>query len=103
MKEAIEHFICRLKEDTMKFVADLGTVSLVALFKQSENWILIHGAALLIFGRLILLVLDAYKRIRDVKKPEWDNIVKPVLKKEAIEDRKLSTWQKIKNLFKSTL
>jgi len=92
-----------LKEDTMKFLADLGTISIATFFTQTENWILIHGAALLILGRLILLALDGYKRIRDVKKPEWDNIVKPVLKQEAIQERKLSTWQKIKNLFKSTL
>jgi len=103
MKEVIEHFICRLKEDTMKFIADLGTISIAALFTQTENWILIHGAALLIVGRLLLLALDGYKRLRDVKKPEWDNIVKPVLKKEAVHQRKLSTWQKIKNLIKSTL
>ena len=103
MKDAISHFVCRLKEDTMKFLADLGTISIATFFTQTENWILIHGAALLILGRLILLALDGYKRTRDVKKPEWDNIVKPVLKQEAIQDRKLSTWQKIKNLFKSTL
>lgn len=103
MKEVISHFVCRLKEGTMKFLADLTTISLASVFTQTENWILIHGAALLIFGRLILLALDGYKRIRDVKKPEWDNIVKPVLKQEAIQERKLSTWQKIKNLFKSTL
>lgn len=103
MKEVISHFVYRLKEDTMKFLADLTTISLASVFTQTENWILIHGAVLLIFGRLILLALDGYKRLRDVKKPEWDNIVKPVLKQEAIQERKLSTWQKIKNLFKSTL
>lgn len=103
MKEAISHFVCRLKEDTYKFLADCGTISIASIFTQTENWILIHGAALLIFGRLVLLALDGYKRLRDVKKPEWDNIVKPVLKQNAVRDRKLSTWQKIKNIFKSTL
>jgi hypothetical protein len=103
MKDAINHFICRLKEDTMKFIGDIGTVSVAALFSQTENWILIHGAALLIFGRLVLLVMDGYKRLRDVKKPEWESNVKPILKTDALRERKLSTWQKIKNLFKSTL
>jgi hypothetical protein len=103
MKEAINHFICRLKEDTMKFIGDIGTVSVAALFSQTENWILIHGAALLIFGRLVLLALDGYKRLRDVKKPEWESNVKPILKTDAIRERKLSLWQKIKTFFKSTL
>jgi hypothetical protein len=103
MKDVINHFICRLKEDTMKFIGDIGTVSVAALFSQTENWILIHGAALLIFGRLVLLVMDGYKRLRDVKKPEWESNVKPILKTDALRERKLSTWQKIKNLFKSTL
>jgi len=103
MKDAISHFVCRLKEDTMKFLADLGTISIATFFTQTENWILIHGAALLIFVRLILLGMDGYKRIRDVRKPEWESNVKPILKPDALRERKLSTWQKIKNLFKSTL
>jgi hypothetical protein len=103
MKDAINHFICRLKEDTMKFIGDIGTVSVAALFSQTENWILIHGAALLIFGRLVLLAIDGYKRLRDVKKPEWESNVKPILKTDELRERRLSLWQKIKNLFKSFL
>ena len=104
MKETLIEFACKLKEDTYKFVTDLFTVGICSFLTETENWLLIHGAAFLIFGRIILLFADAYKRARDIKKPEWNNIVIPVLKKEAVQNRKKSFWQnfisKIKQFLK---
>jgi hypothetical protein len=95
MKETFFQFACKLKEDSYKFISDISTVGIASILTNSENWLLIHGAAFLIFGRIVLLLADAYKRIRDVKKPEWDNIVIPLLKKEAVQNRKNSFWKKL--------
>jgi hypothetical protein len=103
MKETFFEFACKLKEDSYKFISDLSTVGIASILTNSENWLLIHGAAFLIFGRIVLLLADAYKRIRDVKKPEWDNIVIPVLKKEAVQNRKKSFWKKLINQIKQLL
>ena len=103
MKETFFEFACKLKEDTYKFITDLSTIGIVSFLTDTENWLLIHGAAFLIFGRIILLLADGYKRVRDVKKPEWDNIVIPVLKKEAVQNRKKSFFQKLVIQFKQFL
>lgn len=100
MKAAIEHFACNLKQDTSRFVWDLGTIGIASWLSNAESWLLVHGAAILIFGRLLLLVVDGFKRFRDVNKPEWKNIVTPVLKKEAVEERKKSGWGKLFDFLK---
>ena len=100
MKEAIQHFACNFKQDTSRFVWDLGTIGFASWLGSFENWLLLHGAAMLIFGRLLLLFVNGVKRFRDFNKPEWKNIVSPVLKKEAIEDKKKSGWRKLFDFIK---
>lgn len=110
----IELFACKIKEDTFKTVTDqsvywTGRIFITVsnfhipysggLIGRIEEWLFYHGWLLLLVGRLFLLFLDIYKRVRDVKKPEWDNVVKPVLKREAVEDRRKTTTQKIKDFF----
>lgn len=116
MKEAIEHFACKLKEDTFKTLSDQGiywtgriafAISDVTIPFGSdivgiiEEWLFYHGWLVLLIGRLILLFMDGYKRFRDVKKPEWDNIVKPVLKRESVQERKKSAVEKIRSFILS--
>lgn len=47
--------------------------------------------------------MDFYKRTRDLKEPEWKTNISPILKKEAIEDRKKGFLQKIIETFKEFL
>ena len=72
-------------------------------FGDIESFLFYHGWLILLLWRCLNAALDTYKRVRDVRKPEWESNVKPILKTDALRERKLSTWQKIKNLFKSTL
>lgn len=110
-----EHFICRLKEDTGKACIDQATFwsgkgVLMALNLQNqfgtdwigsiEHWFFIHGWAILLFGRLLILAIDGFKRVRDFNKPEWKNIVTPVLKKEAVEERKKTALKKFLEFLK---
>jgi hypothetical protein len=105
MKEIAAHFICRIKEDSFKMITDqtlywtgflyIQINDLAFLFGPVEKWLFLHGWLLLLSGRLLLLSIDLYKRFRDVKKEEWKSNVVPILKKEAIEERNKSIFQKI--------
>jgi hypothetical protein len=113
MKHIIETFTCNLKQDTFHAVGDQGaywtmrmaySISDVALSLTGiESFLFYHGWTILLLWRCVNAGLDTYKRLRDVGKPEWESQVKPVLIQDAIRERKLSLWQKIKTFFKSTL
>ena len=105
MKEILVQFICRIKEDLYKLMTDITVYWLwfLSVMELSESWLLFHGGAILVFGRLILLGMDFYKRARDLKEPEWKSNISPILKKEAIEDRKKGFLQKIIDTFKELL
>ena len=105
MKEIIVQFICRIKEDLYKLMTDITVYWLwfLSVMELSESWLLFHGGAILVLGRLILLGMDFYKRTRDLKEPEWKSNISPILKKEAIEDRKKGFLQKIIDTFKELL
>jgi hypothetical protein len=113
MKEALNQFACNLKQDTFHALGDQGTywtmrfmysVSDVSLvFTGIESWLFFHGWLILLLWRCLNAALDTYKRLRDVKKTEWESNVKPILKTDALRERRLSLWQKIKNFFKSIL
>lgn len=113
MKQTIYQFCCNLKQDTFHAIGDQGaywsmrmcySLSDVALSLSGiESFLFYHGWTILLLWRFLNAALDTYKRLRDVKRPEWETQVKPILQKDAERERKLSTWQKIKQFFKSTL
>ena len=98
-------FFCNLKEDYIHTLQDQSVfwgIRAGAVFLQIkpdfpdwEQWLFTHGWLLLLGWRILNAMLDTYKRLRDVRKPEWDTQVKPVLKREAVEDRKRKGWAKV--------
>lgn len=105
MNQIIVLFLCRIKEDTYKIVTDQLTywsgiayiyfTGLHPNFGFIENWFFIHGWLILLVGRFILLIMDIYKRSRDINKPEWKSNISYILKREALENRKKSFFQKL--------
>ena len=97
------HFICRIKEDTYKMATDqliywggflyihVNAISFHTDFVY--NWLFLNGWLVLLVGRVVLLGIDLYKRARDINKPEWKSNVTPILKLEAVENRKKSFFQ----------
>lgn len=118
MIESAYHFACSIKANVLHAVGDQGSYWTMRLtysvassvmginlhFGDIESFLFYHGWLILLIWRCLNAALDTYKkRIRDVRKPEWETQVNPILESDAKRESKLSTWQKIKNLFKSTL
>lgn len=113
MKQTIYQFACNLKQDTFHAIGDqsaywtmraaysLADISLS--LSGIESFLFYHGWTILLLWRFLNAALDTYKRVRDVKRPEWETQIKPILKQDAIRERRLSTWQKFKQFIKSIL
>lgn len=111
----VNQFVCNLKEDVSHafgdqitfwsfrayvFAADIS----LNFFGSIDEWLFYHGWLILLLWRFCNVFLDSYKRVRDFKKAEWKSNVVPLLKEQAVRERKKSFWHRIfetlKKIFK---
>lgn len=110
MKEITSDFLCNLKEGTFHAIQDQAVFwSIRGLYSFAdieigmngfELFIFHHGWAILISWRIVNVLLDTYKRVRDIRKPEWISNVKPILDKDAKKAQGLTKWQSFKSFLK---
>ena len=102
MREQLKTFVCHIKEDFYKLIGD-GVFFSVYIVAAYEKWILLHGFAMMFTLRFAVMIYDIYKRRKDMKRPEWESHVKPILKADAIRERRKpigkKLWEIIKLMF----
>lgn len=106
-------FVCNLRQDTFQAVGDqcsywsmrmMYSIADVNIgFSSFEAFLFYHGWLILLVWRCFNAALDTYKRVRDVSKPEWETQIRPLILKDAINQRKLSFWAKFLRFIKSIL
>ena len=97
--QQIQTFVCNIKNDVYKLVGD-GILYVGWIASTYEDWAIAHGITLLFTIRFGLMLYDIKQRMRDVKKDEWQGQVKPILKADAVRQRKKSIIEKILDIFK---
>jgi hypothetical protein len=97
--QQLETFVCNIKNDFYKLVGD-GILYVGWIASTYEDWAIAHGITLLFTIRFALMLYDIKQRMKDVKKEAWQTQVKPILKADAVRERKKLTFKKILDIFK---
>lgn len=98
-KQALETFACNIKADVYKLTGD-AVLFFGTWIASYEKWAILHGFTLMFTFRFGLLLYDIYGRSKDVKKEAWETQVKPILKSDALTERKKSIGTKLWDIVK---